>query len=357
MSKSDYLIAGGGPVALSLAAALGQKSDTLLLSPPPQQPRPRHYALNQNSVKFLRSLGAMPPVCQVKFFALHIGNNKTPIVKLTAAESGLQSLCAVASEDNLMHALQSAITARVVQENNWQSCQPDNNGIILTAANGNHYRGRFLAIADGANSPLARLLLINAARYDLAQTALTATVHAPMDEECAAQWFDDFDTLALLPIGGGAFSLIWSLPHNKAKKIIGENENDINNNIAAAASKRTGITINATNNKTGAHPLIALRRAVRAVPNAVFVGDSARTIHPLAGQGLNLGFADAEELAALDINHKNFAAYLRRRENRAGFWHNATGAFCHRKVATAALFVASRSRLLRRRAALLANLF
>ena len=163
MSKSDYLIAGGGPVALSLAAALGQKSDTLLLSPPPQQPRPRHYALNQNSVKFLRSLGAMPPVCQVKFFALHIGNNKTPIVKLTAAESGLQSLCAVASEDNLMHALQSAITARVVQENNWQSCQPDNNGIILTAANGNHCacrrwhkrhtRGRFLAIADGANSP------------------------------------------------------------------------------------------------------------------------------------------------------------------------------------------------------------
>lgn len=333
------------------------------MRPKPQTPRGRHYALNENSVRFLSSINAMPPVVDVRFFCLHSGNNKKPAVVINAADAGLSRLCAIAREEDLIQTLEEAATkvAQTIEENPWQQCRTDNENIILTAAGdkngenkkenkreGKIYRGRFLAIAEGANSPLARLVGIHSAHYSFQQTALTATVNADMDNDCAAQWFDDLDTLALLPLGGGGFSLIWSLPKDKAKTITAAG-------LSAAATKRTGININA-NNAIATYPLVARRLAVRALPNAVFVGDSAASIHPLAGQGLNLGFADAAQLATLNDNN-DLSPYLRRRQNRADMWNIITRSLCYGKAANAALFVAARSRFLCSRAARFANLF
>ncbi len=367
MTDGGWLVVGGGPVALALAAARGKNhnGEVLLIRPKPQAARERHYALNENSARFLASLDAMPPVCEVRFFHLHTGNDKKPAARISAADAGLPRLCAIAREEDLMHALQKAVkkTAQVIEDNPWQQCHWDDNGIILTAGkekkSGNKgesksYRGRFLAVADGANSPLARLLGVHSARHCFQQTALTATVNAEMDNDCAAQWFDDFDTLALLPLSssssvGGIFSLIWSLPNDKAQAIAAAG------NLAAEATKRTGIKITAAN-KTAAYPLVASRRAVRALPNVVFVGDSAATIHPLAGQGLNLGFADAAQLADIK-DTADLSPYLRRSQKRADVWHGITRSLCYGIVAQAALFAAARSPFLRSRAARLANLF
>lgn len=363
MTGGSWIIAGGGLVALALAAARERqkKGDVLLVRPPPQPPRGRHYALNENSARFLASINAMPPVVDVRRFHLHIGNNKKPAVKINAADANLRRLCAIAREEDLTPALEEAAAkaAQVIEKNQWQQCHFDDSGIVLTAADskkkgeGKSYRGCFLAVADGANSALARLLGVHCSHYPFQQTALTATVNAQMDIDCAAQWFDDFDTLALLPLlpsssGGGAFSLIWSLPNDKARDI-----ND--SNLAAELTKRTGINIK-VESKITAYPLIARRRAVRALPNVVFTGDSAATIHPLAGQGLNLGFADAAQLAILK-DGDNLSAYLRRRQNRADIWDAITRSLCRRKTAGAAFFAAARLPLLRGGAARFANLF
>ena len=97
---------------------------------------------------------------------------------------------------------------------------------------------------------------------------------------------------------GGSFSLIWSLPQAEARRLAAAGAAA----TAAAVSRRTGmaeVSAAADEGKTDGvalFPLTAIRRAVRVSGRIVFAGDGARTIHPLAGQGLNLGLRDAEDL-------------------------------------------------------------
>ena len=131
---------------------------------------------------------------------------------------------------------------------------------------------------------------IGAAIHPFEQLAISATLTAPMDDNTAAQWFGKNDTLALLPMGGGLFSLIWSLCKNRALTLTNMDD------LATAVAGRTGWKIRTINDKIENFELAALRRAVRCAPGLAFLGEAARVIHPLAGQGLNMGLADSEWL-------------------------------------------------------------
>ncbi len=361
-ARADWLITGGGPVALAFAAAISQKSRALLLSPPRCESRGRHYALNENSLRFLDSLGARPQANDVREFLLFSGGGKKPAVKLRAEEARIKRLCAVTGEEELLRELRGVLqNAQTAEAHQWKKCENKNGEIVLTEEGGKQFSGRFLAVADGANSPVARLLSVHCARGDFGQTALTMRARAPLADDCAAQWFGDCETLALLPLGGGEVSMIWSLPNARARECAGEEKTIDAEQLARFASERAGMTVAAAENAQAAKfPLFAIRRAVRACGRAVFLGDSARVIHPLAGQGLNLGFADAAELAGIakeggDINAAEFAAYLRRSERRGAQMHFLTSAMRAGKTANAALSAARRIPFLRRQAARFAN--
>ena len=193
--------------------------------------------------------------------------------------------------------------------------QSDENGATIRAG-GKGYRASLIAAADGSRSRLAELRGVGVCARAFGQAALSVLLRAPLPSDVAAQWFGRGDVLALLPVsesdfGAGVFSLIWSLPEDAAQRLAKEGEGGGVGGVGGAVARRTGLEGVEVLGElggdgrgggmggrggVGVFPLWSVRRAVRVSGRVVFVGDGARVIHPLAGQGLNLALRDAEDL-------------------------------------------------------------
>ena len=308
--RFDVIVVGGGPAALALALAARDAGGKVLRLGAASPPAGRHYALGLRARRFLKNIGAeIPQSAVVNRFWLFSGGRKAEVC---AEESGLDSLCNVVSESALLDSLRFAgrdIPHIDAPPDSISNLHGGADGATIHA-NGESFGASLLAAADGARSRMAALAGAGVFARPFGQSALTATLHAPLPADVAAQWFSRGSVLALLPICGeeraegveGVFSLIWSMPDEEARRLAAGDADE----IARAVSQQTGMTgvegvgegVGEEDGGVGAFPLAAMRRAVRAWGRVVFVGDSARVIHPLAGQGLNLGLLDAEDLIA-----------------------------------------------------------
>ena len=201
-----------------------------------------------------------------------------------------------------------------------------------------------IAAADGARSRTAALAGVGVCARTFGQSALSATLRAPLPPDAAAQWFFRDNILALLPVGDGNFSLIWSLPQAEANRLanVGADE------LAKAVAAQTGTAdIAAADAEVAMFPLAASRRAVRVAERVAFAGDSARTIHPLAGQGLNLALLDAEDLIARASSFSDWgdasalSSYAASRSLRAEALHRATAFFAESGGAAGTILAAA----------------
>ena len=320
--RPDIIVAGGGPAALALALAAKRAGGTVLRIGNEFAPAGRHYALGLRARRFLKNIGAeIPAAAVVNRFWLFSGGRKAEV---GAAESGLDSLCHVVCESDLLESLRSGageIPNIPAGPDAISEARSDADAAAVRV-NGNWIRASLIAAADGARSRIAALAGVGVyarAFGNDGQAALSTILRAPLPADVAAQWFARGDILALLPavetngsggtVGsdgtggggggtGGSFSLIWSLPQAEARRLAAAGPEA----LAAAVSRRTGMAeVSAaagegTADGVALFPLTAIRRAVRVSGRIVFAGDGARTIHPLAGQGLNLGLRDAEDL-------------------------------------------------------------
>lgn len=308
MSDTSLAVAGGGVVGMALALAAADDAPTLLLDSP-RHAGGRFYALNAASVDFLTTAGrrSLPPCTGVRRFLLVAGDKR---LHLDAA--GEAPLCRIIGEDALLGWLRTAPQNIAMTRHEWSPmtidkcyCEADN---IVLELGGKRFAAGMLVAADGARSPVARALNIGAAVSSFAQRALTARVHVEgLADDTAAQWFAPRDVLALLPLGGGIFSLVWSLPEIRARALVAQGIVP----TAAAVRARTGLPVTAAD-KEDVHSfmLMAVRRAARTATKTAFVGDAAQVIHPLAGQGLNTGLADAACLLDCRRRHTTAAAVL-----------------------------------------------
>ena len=312
--RFDVIVVGGGPAALALALAARNAGGKVLRLGADSPLAGRHYALGLRARRFLKNIGAeIPQSAVVNRFWLFSGGRKAEVC---AEESGLDSLCNVVSEFALLDSLQSAnrdIPHVDAPPDAISNLRGGADGATIDA-NGESFGASLLAAADGARSRMAALAGAGVFARPFGQSALTATLRAPLPSDVAAQWFSRGSVLALLPICGeeraegaekveGVFSLIWSMPDAEARRLAAGGAGE----IARAVSQQTGMAgVEGVGEEVGegvgvgveTFPLAAMRRAVRAWGRVVFVGDSARVIHPLAGQGLNLGLLDAEDLIA-----------------------------------------------------------
>jgi 2-octaprenyl-3-methyl-6-methoxy-1,4-benzoquinol hydroxylase/2-octaprenylphenol hydroxylase len=192
--------------------------------------------------------------------------------------------------------------------------------IQLELATGETLSAGLLVAADGAASPLRRLAGIGTRGRDYAQRAVVAHVATERPhEDTAWQRFLPGGPLALLPLADGRSSIVWSLPEAEAQRVLALDDQAFLDELGMASDFRRGLIMAST--PRAAFPL-KLQLAERyQAERFVLLGDAAHAVHPLAGQGVNLGLRDVVELrdtllAAREAGRDIGAAHVLRRYAR-----------------------------------------
>lgn len=333
---SEILIAGGGPVGLAAAAALAQAGFEVRLferAPPPagfdaSRADARVYALSPASLALLDRLGAgaalramrLSPYRQMKVWH----DDPQRGLQFSAAERGSDALGAIVEHGALAAALVQALPpGRAGFKQEIAGVETDEEGVRLRLADGSEHRARLLVAADGPDSPLRRQLGLATVGWTYDQQALVCHLQ-PERSHGATAWqrFLPSGPLALLPLADGRVSLVWSCERALAEELMDLSDSEFALRVSAASQHRLGALSSPTPRQ--ALPLRLQHARDYHGTGVVLIGDAAHVVHPLAGQGMNLGFADVAALAeALGSareagrgwwRERTLAAYARRRK-------------------------------------------
>ncbi len=169
------------------------------------------------------------------------------------------------------------------------------NGVVLTLSDGRCVEAAMLVGADGAFSQVRERAQIGLRSRAYDQSAVVATVRAELGNQATAwQRFMPAGPLALLPLNDDLFSVVWSVSPQQARQLLALEDQDFNAQLTAASEQRLGqLTLLGVR---AAFPLVLRHASQYVQPGLALIGDAAHTIHPLAGQGVNLGLLDAAQL-------------------------------------------------------------
>jgi 2-octaprenyl-3-methyl-6-methoxy-1,4-benzoquinol hydroxylase/2-octaprenylphenol hydroxylase len=191
----------------------------------------------------------------------------------------------------------------------------------LGLADGSRLVARLVIAADGAESALRNLLGIGTVDRDYVQRAIVANVQTEHAHEYTAwQRFVPEGTIAFLPLLDGRASIVWSVANAEAERLLVLDDAAFCNELGAAFDFRLGRVTAIT--ARAAFPLRMKLAEAYIAPRFALIGDAAHVVHPLAGQGVNLGLRDVDELCDALVEARNakrdFASdpVLRRYERR-----------------------------------------
>lgn len=176
--------------------------------------------------------------------------------------------------------------------------QQDAQGVELGLQDGSALRARFLLGADGAASKVRELAGIAVREHDYHQQGLVAYVQtAATHEDTAWQRFLPSGPLAFLPCADGRCSIVWTLPEDEAQRLLALDDARFCAELTRAFDARLGAVLQVSERK--AFPLRRRLAEPMLQGRVALVGDAAHVVHPLAGQGVNLGLRDVAALVAM----------------------------------------------------------
>ena len=310
----DIVIIGGGPVGMALALALQDTGISSLLlearALPEKVEDPRPLALSHGSHLILRRLGVWSQLIQnTPITTIHISNRGSfGQTILTPEDAGVSTLGFVVNYHNLFHAMHQKLTESkanyIAGAAVTQLDTDENSGTVYLDHQGKETKvtAKLLVLADGGQ--LAQQVPdISYQTHDYQQWAVVANVQAKKKQTgIAYERFTASGPVALLP-NDEDFSLVWTVTPETAKEIIALNDETFLTQLHQHFGDRLGKFIRA--GKRSAFPL-ALKYATSITAQRIaLIGNAAQTLHPVAGQGFNLGLRDAYELASEIINTKN----------------------------------------------------
>lgn len=297
----DVAIVGAGPVGASLAALIARDGLEVAIFEARSgvSGDRRTLALSQASRERLEAAGAWPAALTTAIASIHISQQGGPgRTLLEAAEQGLPALGYTVAYSALEAALAQVLAARRVAIHYGEACgriEPADDGVRLTLASGRIAEARLLVLADGgANAQ--KIPGIAFTEKDYGQLALVGAVRS--DRAHAGRAWERFTPLgpmALLPVQD-RYALVWTAAPREAARLLALEEGAFLAELQAAFGDRAG-------RFTSIGPRASFPLRLRAVNTPValrtaIVGNAAQALHPVAGQGLNLGLRDASELAA-----------------------------------------------------------
>lgn len=309
--RSDLIVVGGGLVGASLARAARGLSVSLVAA---GRPAPvafsdgnfdsRVYALSPGNVAFLRSIKVWDSISADRLTPVHAikvyGDEEGAAIEFDAYRAGVSELAWIVEDRALQTALWHALdTQDGLEILSPARCERLDLGATahITLEDGMQLEADLILAADGADSFVRKAAGIRVSDVSYGQSAVVANFSCELPHRnTALQWFQGGPVLALLPLPGNRVSMVWSLPSDRAARLISMDAVEMAGTLRDAIGGLLG-SLDRISDPL-AYPLRRMTAEKMVRPHLALAGDAAHVIHPLAGQGLNLGLQDARSLGA-----------------------------------------------------------
>lgn len=298
-------------MAFALGAAQANLRVALIGAAPSDAPSPvesdpwdrRVYAISPTSRRFLERLRVWPHLDHQRVAAVHdmrvyASASARKGLHFSAYEAATDALAWIVEHRELARALSAAIAyqhavTRISADATGFHIEAE--GVQVEGAGHQSARAALLVGADGAASPVRTAAGIQTQTRSYGQTGVVANFACERAHGGTAyQWFTDEGVIALLPLPGKACSLVWSAPDDLASVLLAESAENLARRVEAVAGTLAG-RLTPLGGSQG-FPLKVMSASSLSVARVALIGDAAHVVHPLAGQGLNLGFDDAAAL-------------------------------------------------------------
>jgi 2-octaprenylphenol hydroxylase len=318
----DIVIVGGGIVGLSLASELANSDFTVAIVERNKlglvtgDVDCRVSAINRFALKQFEKTGVFDSSLSERMCAFEKmfvwDQTGAGQIEFDSAEMGVPELGAIIENKVLQTMLLDVVQAadnityfcpEDIVEINYKESDSEEAVSQILLSSGKKLITQLLVGADGVNSKVRATANIQQIKKSYQQQGLVCNVRTSESHQNTAwQCFMPSGPLAFLPLFNGECSIVWSLDESEAKKIMTLNDDSFKNELAAAAEFKLGEIIEVS--QRFLFPLSHSHVNEYVKPGLALIGDAAHSIHPLAGQGANLGIADAIALAEIIGNAK-----------------------------------------------------